>query len=104
MTISDRTELTELDAAPAWARERAEMLQGLYIHMLMYVLVNGGLLAINWLTRGDDGSWWFQWPLMIWGVGLVIHIVTAVVPVFSPGWVDRRAAELAERSRAGTGS
>ena len=28
-----------------------------------------GLVAINWATRGDNGSWWFWWPLLIWVMG-----------------------------------
>ena len=41
------------------ARERAEAIQGLYIHLLVYVVINAGLFGINWLTRGDSGVWWF---------------------------------------------
>lgn len=82
---------------PGWARERAEMLQGLYIHLLVFVLINAGLLGINWVTKGDDGSWWFQWPLLIWGLGLLVHVMVTVVPVFSPSWVERRAEEIARR-------
>lgn len=84
---------------PAWARERAEMLQGLYVHLFVYVLVNGGLFMINWLTRPDGGEWWVKWPLMGWGIGLVVHIGTVVFPVFSPKWVERRAEEIAHRDR-----
>lgn len=84
---------------PAWARERAEMLQGIAIHVVVFVLINGGLAVINWLTRGEDGSWWVIWPLMVWGLGLLIHLATVVMPVFSPRWVERRAAEIARRDR-----
>ena len=48
------------------AYERAGMLQGLYIHLLIYGLVNSGLFAINLLSRGEDGGWWFPWPLLTW--------------------------------------
>jgi hypothetical protein len=102
MSISERRPSTESTGTPAWARERAETAQGLYIHALVFALFNGGLFVMNWLTRGDEGSWWFQWPLMIWGMGFVIHFVTIVLPVFSSSWVDRRAAEIARRSRDGS--
>lgn len=80
-----------------WARERAEMLQGLYIHLLIYPVINAGLFGINFVTRGEDGNWWFQWPLLIWGLGLIVHVVMTVAPVFSSEWVDRKADTLAGR-------
>lgn len=94
MTLSEQTTPTSV---PDWARERAEMIQGLYIHALMYVLVNGGLLLLNWATRPDDGSWWALWVIAIWGIGLLIHAVVTVLPVFRPDWVERRAARYATR-------
>jgi hypothetical protein len=35
--------------------------------------------------------------LLIWGVGLLVHVAVVVAPVFSPEWVDRRAKELAAK-------
>lgn len=81
------------------ARERAEMLQGLYIHLLVFLVVNLGLLLINWATRGDTGSWWFYWPLAAWGIGLAIHVLVVVAPVFSSDWADRRARRMIGRSQ-----
>lgn len=86
------------DDVLTWARERAEALQGLYIHLLVFVVINGGLFGINALTRGD-GGWWFHWPLLIWGLGLVVHLMTVVFPVFSDTWVERRAEEIVSRHR-----
>ena len=62
------------------AHHRAEAIQGLYIHLLVFVVINAGLFGINWFTRGDDGGWWFYW-LLIWGVGVALHagIVLRVV-------------------------
>lgn len=103
------TDVKPFEAAPAessddkimgWARQRAEAIQGLYIHLLVFLVVNGGLVAINWLTRGDDGGWWFQWTLLPWGIGLLVHVLVTVAPVFSPQWVDRRAERIASRRRA----
>jgi hypothetical protein len=85
------------DEIQRWARNRAEMLQGLYIHMLVFGVINLGLIVTNWLTREPDGAWWSVWPLLIWGVGLLVHVVVVVAPVFSPEWVDRRAEELAAK-------
>ena len=90
----DRAEpISETDSA----RERAEMLQGLFIHMIVFPIVNGGLFLLNWLTRGDEGGWWAVWPLLAWSVGLVVHIAVVTFPVFSQDWVDRKATDLAGR-------
>lgn len=89
------------DEAYARARERAEAVQGLIVHSVVYLAVNVGLFLINWVTTGGDGPWWFYWALLGWGIGLLIHVLTVVVPVFSPGWVERRARRMVERQRRG---
>ena len=95
MTSTKR--IDEHTVVPEWAQERAEMLQGLYIHMTVYLFVNAGLFFINWATRGDDGAWWFYWPLLIWLVfGLGIHLAVTVMPLFTDEWVNRRAERLVE--------
>ena len=85
------------DESYARARERAEMLRGYYIHLLVYLVVNAGIFAINWFTTGGDGGWWFQWSLIGWGIGLAVHTVVVIAPVFSEQWVDRKAERLMHR-------
>ncbi|HEX6301201.1 MAG TPA: 2TM domain-containing protein [Acidimicrobiia bacterium] len=91
---SDLTVEKPEDQTYQQARKRAEMIQGLYIHILVYVIFNAGLFALNWATRGDDGSWWFWWPLVIWGAGLLFHVLATIAPIFSPDWADRRAQQI----------
>lgn len=98
--MSTSPDMPERDAAYQQARERAEALQGLYIHILIYIVVNACLFAINWVSTGGDGGWWFYWAMIGWGVGLLIHILTIVFPVFSNQWVDNRTERiLANRHR-----
>jgi hypothetical protein len=80
------------------AEKRAEELQGFYVHLLVYAVVNGGLFAINLLSRDDGGTWWFYWPLVGWGLGLIIHALATFGGVFSEGWKNRKAAELYDRA------
>ena len=95
---SDLSAQTEQeDKGYAWARKRAEEIQGLYIHMLVFAVVNTGLFFLNWWMIRDGGSWWFQWTLIPWGIGLAIHILVTVVPVFSDEWVERRAERIAAK-------
>lgn len=94
---SDTTVESPADQVHKWARQRAEMVQGLYIHFLVFAVINAGLFALNWVTRADNGSWWFLWPLLIWGIGLIVHVLVTVVPVFSPEWAERRAQLILSR-------
>jgi len=58
------------------ARERVEARRGLVPHVLVFILVNAGLIAIwAWIQRGG-----FFWPgiiLAAWGVGLIMHVWAA---------------------------
>ena len=80
------------------AVKRAEELQGYYIHLLVYTIVNGGLFAINLLTKSEEGAWWFVWPLAGWGIGLAIHTMVMFAGVFSEGWKARKAEEIYRRT------
>lgn len=90
---------TPQDEAFEAAKRRADELQGFYIHLSVYLLVNLGLFVINAVTRGDGGAWWFSWPAMGWGIGLLIHVGTTFLGVFSPAWRDRKARQLYEREQ-----
>lgn len=39
-------------------------------HVYAYLGVNALLFGINAVT---PGPWWFQWPLLGWGIGLLFH-------------------------------
>jgi hypothetical protein len=61
------------------ARRRASAKMGWYIHAFVYVLVN--LLLI--LLASSRGQNWYVYPLLGWGLGLLIH--GAVVFLVAPG-------------------
>lgn len=86
------------DHAYEVAHKRAEELQGYYIHLSVYVAVNLGLFLINALTR-DGGTWWFYWPMLGWGIGLVVHTLVTFGGVFSDEWRERKARQLYEKER-----
>lgn len=96
--VETQTPVTEArDHIPDWARQRAEMLQGLYIHVLVYLVINAGLALMNWALKGDDGGWWVVWPILGWGIGLAIHALAVALPVFGPDWVEQRAENIVRR-------
>ena len=72
------------------AKERIEELREFYTHLAAYVAVNVFLVLINLIT--SPSYLWFVFPLLGWGIGLVIHAVT----VFWTGndWERRKMEEL----------
>jgi hypothetical protein len=78
------------------AKERVEAIKGLYIHLIVYVVVNLILFSINMIVSPD--SLWFFWPLMGWGVGLFIHALSVFGfgPGFGADWEERKIRELME--------
>lgn len=67
------------DAAERLARRRAGAKMGWYVHASVYVLVNVFLV----LLASSRGQNWAMYPLLGWGLGLLIH--GAVVFFVAPG-------------------
>lgn len=57
------------------ARKRVQEKKGFYTHLTVYISVGAFFLAMNILTMDpwEPDKWWFFFPLMPWGVGLLIH-------------------------------
>jgi len=53
------------------AKKRVEARMGFNIHLFVYIAVISLLMIINLTTSRD--SLWFQWPMMGWGIAVVIH-------------------------------
>lgn len=49
--------------------------QGFRIHFIVYAAVNALLFVIDMLT--SPGVYWFQWPLLGWGIGVLGHAYLA---------------------------
>lgn len=56
------------------ARQRAKAKFGFYVHVLVFAAVITLLFLINLLTSPD--AYWAIWPLMGWGIAVVIHGVS----------------------------
>ena len=76
------------------AKQRVKQLKGFYVHLTVYVLVNAMLFLINLTTTPD--VLWFIWPLIGWGVGILMHAVY----VFGfgrwlgPDWEEKKIKEI----------
>jgi hypothetical protein len=70
------------------ARRRAGAKLGWFIHAFVYVLVNLGLVALS-ASRGHS---WAVYPLLGWGLGLLIHGAVVWFVVSGGGVYDRLVA------------
>ncbi|UCE32733.1 MAG: 2TM domain-containing protein [Burkholderiales bacterium] len=62
--------MTEQDAYER-AKRRAKTKYEFYNHLIVYLVVNAFLIAVNLVTSPQ--SYWFVFPLIGWGVAIVIH-------------------------------
>ena len=75
------------------AEHRADIKLGFQAHLLAYVVVNAGLVAINLVTSRD--YFWAIWPIIGWGLGIAAHAIA----VFHFGGDLRERAIEAELRR-----
>jgi len=60
--------------------------KGFSVHLVVYVLVNAMLIAINFIYSPE--TIWFFYPLIGWGIGISMHYL------FGVRWIEK---ELTER-------
>ena len=84
---------TELQAL---ARKRVAMKMGFAIHLLVYTLVNAGLLVLS-LAHGKQWHWG---PLLGWGLGLAIHGLVTLLNLRGQGLREQMLAAELQRLRA----
>jgi hypothetical protein len=79
------------------ARERIESRRGFIPHLIVFVLVNAGLVAI-WATT-SQGFFWPGFVIGFWAIGLVMHAWAAFIsrPVTDAD-VQREMERLQRRS------
>ncbi|MGH1407266.1 MAG: 2TM domain-containing protein [Rhodomicrobiaceae bacterium] len=57
------------------AKKRVEAKIGFFIHLIIYIFVNG-ILAVVDIAASPD-KLWFYWPLAGWGIGVLMHGIAA---------------------------
>jgi hypothetical protein len=81
------------------AKKRVEEIKGFYGNLIAYIIVNMGLLALNLVT--SPSHLWFFWPLLGWGIGVVIHgmIVFNYMPFLRKDWEEQKIKEFMEKEK-----
>ena len=62
------------------ARSRSIQRKAFGAHFCVYVCVNLMLAGINVLTYHDDPELWFLYPLIAWGMAVLLHAMVAFDP------------------------
>jgi len=78
------------------ARRRAGAKLGWYVHALVYVVVNVGMLA--W-SQYSDSRRWSAAPMLGWGLGLALHGISVFVLAQGSAWRERLVERERERPR-----
>jgi hypothetical protein len=84
-----------LEGLERLARRRAGAKLGWYIHASVYVLVNLLLLTLSY----SSGRHWALFPLLGWGMGLLVHGVVVFLVTGGAGLYERMVQ--AERKHLG---
>ena len=79
------------------AKQRVEEIKGFYIHLVTYILVNAFLVILNLLSSPE--YLWFIWPLLGWGIGLVIHAFSTFNNLWGKSWEERKIKEIMEKDK-----
>ncbi|RTY92401.1 2TM domain-containing protein [Flavobacterium sp. GT3R68] len=81
------------------AKKRVEAIKGFYGNLTSYLVVNIGLLIINLVTSPEH--LWFYWPMIGWGIGVVIHgmKVYNYLPFLGKDWEERKMKEFMEKEK-----
>jgi cytochrome b561 len=91
---------TPTSAPPVELRDRAvEQLKkkrAFYGHLLVYVLVNATIVAV-WAMTSDGGFFWPIFPMLGWGIGVVMNAWDAWRGDFTEAQVAHEMARLRRR-------
>jgi len=79
------------------AKKRVEEIKGFYTHLVTFVIVNAVLVVINLLTSPE--YFWFIWPIIGWGVGIVIHAFSVFSNFWGKSWEERKIKEIMEKDK-----
>jgi len=81
------------------ARKRVKKKKDFYEHLTTFVVMSVFFFLLNMVTA--PGNWWFYWPILGWGFGVVFHYLdTFGVPgvgTLSKEWEEQAIEEEVRR-------
>jgi hypothetical protein len=85
------------------ALKRVKRIKGFYSHLMIYVVINTGILIANYMSNKPEI--FFRWEMfstaMFWGIGLLAHAFSVFLPSIMMGkdWEERKINELMEKEK-----
>ena len=81
------------------AQKRVEDIKGFYGNLMSYIIINTGLAILNLVTSPEH--LWFLYPLIGWGIGVVIHFCSVFnfIPFLGHDWEERKIRELMHKEK-----
>jgi len=81
------------------AKKRVEEIKGFYGNLTSYIVVNIFFVVINLMTSPDH--LWFYWPMLGWGIGVVIHgmKVYNYMPFLGKDWEEQKIKEFMDKEK-----
>jgi len=89
------------------AKKKVKSIKGFYVHLIVYLLVNGFLLLSKALTSGGWEVFW-EWQAyntpLFWGIGLAFHgfSVFGMDIILGKNWEDNKIKELMNKDNRDT--
>ncbi|WP_099092384.1 2TM domain-containing protein [Lutibacter profundi] len=89
------------------AKKKVKSIKGFYVHLTVYLLVNGFLLLSQALSHGGWKIFW-EWQsystMIFWGIGILFHAfnVFGMGILLGKDWENRKIKELMDRDKQDT--
>ena len=89
------------------AKKKVKSIKGFYIHLMVYLIVNGFLILSQSLSGGGWEVFW-EWQsystAIFWGIGLAFHAfgVFGMDILLGKEWEDRKIKELMDKDKRDT--
>lgn len=86
------------------AFKRVKRIKGFYTHLMIYIVINAGILIANYSSNGHNENFW-EWQnfstAFCWGIGLLAHGMSVFMPNMLMGkdWEERKINELMEKEK-----
>ncbi len=85
------------------ARKRLKAKKGFFKHLSVYISVGLFFFIMNMVTLGNDPELWFFFPMLPWGIGLLIHYFSIFGLPFSGAlteeWEKKEMEKEIDRAR-----
>ena len=89
------------------AKKKVKSIKGFYIHLMVYLIVNGFIILSQSLSGGGWEVFW-EWQsystAIFWGIGLAFHAfgVFGMNILLGKEWEDRKIKELMDKDKRDT--